>query len=374
VHYQLATVKRGSSSIADYFHTFQTLCDALAIAGQPLNGFEKVSFLLVGLGSEFDPFVTSVTTRVEPLSVVEIYGHLLSHEMRLEQHQASLDLSVAGANFATRGNSSPHSNCGMRGSRGHHPFGRGFSSGTSRPFRGRGRGHSSGRGSSSNRPLCQVCNRYGHVALDCYNRFNEAYTREQPSQTQAYLSAPSSSTDHNWYPDSGATHHLTSDLANLNIKAKDYLGSDQIRIGNGKGLSIKHIGATRLSAPISHFDLLDILHVPHITKNLISVKKFTKDTNTFFEFHPSHFFLKGRRTGKLLHRPNKHGLYQFFPSANKHPRHAMVGERVSTFQWHSRLGHPTLKIVRRVLSRFQLPVASTKDSPVCTACLGAKSK
>jgi len=76
VHYQLATLKKGSSSIADYYHTFQTLCDALAVVGQPLNGFEKVSFLLAGLGSKFDPFVTSVTTRAEPLSVDEIYGHL----------------------------------------------------------------------------------------------------------------------------------------------------------------------------------------------------------------------------------------------------------------------------------------------------------
>jgi len=101
VHYQLATLKKGSSSIADYYHTFQTLCDALAVVGQPLNDFEKVSFLLAGLGSDFDPFVTSITTRAEPLSVDEIYGHLLSHVMRLEQHQASLDLSVAGANFAS---------------------------------------------------------------------------------------------------------------------------------------------------------------------------------------------------------------------------------------------------------------------------------
>jgi hypothetical protein len=52
----------------------------------------------------------------------------------------------------------------------------------------------------------------------------------------------------------------------------------------------------------------------------------------------------------------------------------MVGERVSAFQWHSWLGHPILKIVRRVLSRFQLLVASPKDSTVCTAFLGAKSK
>jgi hypothetical protein len=84
VHYQLVTLKKGSSSIADYYHTFKTLCDALAVVGQPLNGFEKVSFLLAGLGIDFDPFVTSVTTRAEPLSVDEIYGHLLSYEMHLE--------------------------------------------------------------------------------------------------------------------------------------------------------------------------------------------------------------------------------------------------------------------------------------------------
>jgi hypothetical protein len=38
VHYQLATLKKGSSSIADYYRTFQTLCDALVVVGQPLNG------------------------------------------------------------------------------------------------------------------------------------------------------------------------------------------------------------------------------------------------------------------------------------------------------------------------------------------------
>jgi hypothetical protein len=61
-----------------------------------------------------------------------------------EQHQASLDLSVAGANVATRGYSPNHPSQGMRSSHGHNS-GRSFSSGTSRPFRGKGRG-SSGRG------------------------------------------------------------------------------------------------------------------------------------------------------------------------------------------------------------------------------------
>jgi hypothetical protein len=176
--------QKRSSSIVDYFHRFQTLSDALAIIGQPLNEFEQVSFLLAGRGSNFGPFVTSITTKVEPLSVDEIYGHLHSHEMRLEQHQTSLDLSVAGANFPTRGNSPQYSSGhGMRGSSDNSSSGRSYSIGASGPYRGRSHGASSSHGfpssnSQSNRPLCQVCNRFGHVALDYYNRFNESYSRE----------------------------------------------------------------------------------------------------------------------------------------------------------------------------------------------------
>jgi uncharacterized membrane protein YgcG len=141
VHYQFATLKKGSLSIANYYHKFQTLSDALS-----LNEFEHVSFLLASLGFDFDPFVTSIPTRVEPFYVDEIYGHLLSHEMRLEQHQASLNLSVVGANFATRGHSLQYSSCGMRGSRGNSSSSRGYSTGASRPFRGGGRGSSSSHG------------------------------------------------------------------------------------------------------------------------------------------------------------------------------------------------------------------------------------
>ena len=38
---------------------------------------------------------------------------------------------------------------------------------------------------------------------------------------QALLATPQSLTDDNWYADSGATHHLTADLANLNVRADE---------------------------------------------------------------------------------------------------------------------------------------------------------
>ena len=105
IHYQLTTLKKGNSSIADYFHQFTTLIDTLVAIAQPLNDFEIVSFLLSNLGSDYDSFVTSVTTRVDPLSIEDLYRHLLAHELRLKHQQPTVDLSLARATFARQGTS-----------------------------------------------------------------------------------------------------------------------------------------------------------------------------------------------------------------------------------------------------------------------------
>ena len=77
---------------------------------------------------------------------------------------------------------------------------------------------------------CQVCNKPGHVALQCYHSFDNPYTNESRPNMQALLATPTANQDLNWYTDSSATHHLTTDLANLNLRADDYNGPDQIRV------------------------------------------------------------------------------------------------------------------------------------------------
>jgi hypothetical protein len=123
IHYQLATTKKGNSSIAKYFQIFKTRSDTLAAAGHPLSDFEKQSFLLAGLGADYDPFVTSVHTRVDPLSIDELFGHLLAHEMQIEQHLPNIESLQLVAHFMA-----------------HSPAYRG------RPYRGRG-SSTTGRGS-----------------------------------------------------------------------------------------------------------------------------------------------------------------------------------------------------------------------------------
>lgn len=70
-----------------------------------------------------------------------------------------------------------------------------------------------------------------------------------------------------WFPNSGATHHLTSDLANLSLQS-EYTGPDQVHIGNGSGLRISHLGTSSFVINNSNFHLYSILHVPSIYKNL----------------------------------------------------------------------------------------------------------
>ena len=62
IQYQLATSKKGNSNVTDYFQRMCSHGDTLAAVGQALSDIEMSSYILSGLGTEYDPFVTSVTT------------------------------------------------------------------------------------------------------------------------------------------------------------------------------------------------------------------------------------------------------------------------------------------------------------------------
>ena len=96
IRYQLSTLKKGDSSIADYFHTFTSFVDTLAAINQPLIEEEQISFLLTGLGSEYESFITTVHLRTKLLSVETLYGHLLSHELRMVQAQPKVIYLLLG--------------------------------------------------------------------------------------------------------------------------------------------------------------------------------------------------------------------------------------------------------------------------------------
>jgi hypothetical protein len=137
-----------------------------------------------------------------------------------------------------------------------------------------------------------LCSTFGHTAPHC-PQFRSS--SQQPS-THLVVGNVSAAT---WFPDTGANQHGTPDLATLTDSAT-YLGNDHLHVSDGKGLDISHIGHTTLHSPKRIFTLSNVLHVPYITKSLLSVQKLYRDNHVYFEFYASMFYVKDLITKEFL--------------------------------------------------------------------------
>jgi hypothetical protein len=135
---------------------------------------------------------------------------------------------------------------------------------------------------------CQIYNKEGHYAKDCWSRYSEDDDYGDKEIHATY------GVDTNWYQDSGATHHITSELNNLTVR-DSYKGSDRVNTANGQGMSISHIGHSIVRNPTRNFHLRNVLHVPHASKIsflsiashmiMVSLSSFTRSS---FDQGPGH--------------------------------------------------------------------------------------
>ncbi|OIT08252.1 hypothetical protein A4A49_63255, partial [Nicotiana attenuata] len=94
-----------------------------------------------------------------------------------------------------------------------------------------------------------------------------------------------------------------------------YNGNDRVIVGNGAQLTISYTGHGNHSTPSSNFSLKDVLIVPNLSTNLLSVRKFIKDNKCSIEFDDFGFSIKDFKTKKTLLRCNSTGpLYSLSSS------------------------------------------------------------
>ncbi|RVW15536.1 Retrovirus-related Pol polyprotein from transposon RE2 [Vitis vinifera] len=89
----------------------------------------------------------------------------------------------------------------------------------------------------------------GHTARQCNSA--KRLLQQQPEVHHTSFGNSSSS---NWIVDSGASHHVTSNLTNLSHH-QPYEGPDDILLGDGSSLEITHTGSSKLPTPSKSFCL-----------------------------------------------------------------------------------------------------------------------
>nr|XP_009785398.1 PREDICTED: uncharacterized protein LOC104233667 [Nicotiana sylvestris]XP_016514486.1 PREDICTED: uncharacterized protein LOC107831248 [Nicotiana tabacum] len=207
--------------------------------------------------------------------------------------------------------------------------------------------------------LLPLCFQPTHTARNCPSLGSKALFSDLQSSSSAHSYTPPSSPQ--WYVDTGASSHMTPTTSNLS-SIQPYNGNDSVMVGNGNQLPISYTGNGNFSTHSFTFSLKNILVVPTLSCNLLSVRKFTSDNNCSIDFDAFGFSIKDYKTKRILLRCNSLGpLYSFSPSTPGIAAHqAFVVSYASPTLWHRRLGHPSLAVLSNLVRSNNLQCSLAK--------------
>nr|GEX83082.1 putative ribonuclease H-like domain-containing protein [Tanacetum cinerariifolium] len=211
-----------------YLNRVQEYADALFAIGEPVKDKDLVMLVVSGLREEYYGLKTTITARQSSTAFSELHALFSDHDYMLGKTRApapSITSSFA-ANYAVGSPSMPEA-----------------------------------RQAQISELIAQLS------AL----RFQVSPIA--PSGPQAFYDVRPSNNNrnnNNNNRDTGTNSHVTLDLEAMD-NSEAYYGDDALYVGNGKGLLILHIGSSKVYSPQKTFSLKNILRVPEIFHNLLSV-------------------------------------------------------------------------------------------------------
>lgn len=292
---QLCNVKKGSLKMNEYLLKVKGIVDSLTAVGSPVPEVDYIESIFDGLPDEYELVITTMFSKTDSYTVDEIEALLLA------QSRATRGRNLNGifVNYRGRGKRGFGFRGGRRGGRNFQNF-QNFNFQPNQNF---------SNVQKQQQLVCQLCGKGGHSVWSCYHWFDYNF---QPSQynsssnkPQGHISAmittPETLQDSNLYLDSGTSNHIKPEVQNL-MTNTDYSGQELVHVGNAAGLPIHSIGHSFInnSSHSKPLFLHDLLYVPKITKNLVSVSKFCKDNSVFLEFHPDSCCVKSQVSKETL--------------------------------------------------------------------------
>ncbi|GMY20344.1 putative transcription factor interactor and regulator CCHC(Zn) family [Fagus crenata] len=210
----LLTTKGEGLSISDFVDKINHIANNLAFAGKPIDDYELVTIIMNDVGPAFEVNAEMRIKAQQIPSLETTPTTLYAPKSTNHSSQRHGSFNPLGSPMRARGSS------GTR----HPPW----SSSPSGPVN---YGLAS---STTSRPTCQICSRFGHSSIDCFQVMNQAYEGRVPTQKLTTMAdvASMNTPRITWISNTGASNHITLDLANLVIH-NDYHGKDLVAVGNG---------------------------------------------------------------------------------------------------------------------------------------------
>lgn len=153
--------------------------------------------------------------------------------------------------------------------------------------------------------------------------------------------------------DSRATDHMTHSH-NVFSTYSPCPSNRKVTTANGSSITVAGLGNVKISPFVT---LRNVLHVPKLFTNLISIQKLTQDLCCNVIFHNNYCVFQDKGSGRTIGRAReRNGLYHLETPSQLNmikgsPPSSFIAESVlsnkeKNFLHHCRLGHPSFRVIK----------------------------
>ena len=360
----------GQSGIREHIMSMCDMANKLKTLDMAISDGFLVHFIMTSLPVQYSPFKISYNTQKATWSMAELISYCVEEEERQKAERMKDAVNMVSERFGrvSMSNTPKHQ----------------AESGSSRQHKRKFKGHKSKAVShkkTSNERLCKFCKSPKHEQKDCHG-FKE-WLKNKGTITD-YVSFIDESflvnfSPNTWWIDSGATVHISNSLQVFSSIRTIREGERSLRVADGNEVKVEGIGSFNLELPGGfNLSLHDVLYVPSLKRNLISVSRLDKSGH-ICEFGNSVCNIKfhnlsvglGHLQGDLylLSLDKVYSAMNVDDVSHKRKR----DDETSSKLWHCRLGHISRGRIERLIREEILHSLDLSElDQQCVDCIKGK--